>query len=87
MQGLLLVLSGITSYSLACAAERYSPPSSTEVHFPATQTNQQGICEVLNAGEVSLSSSLISIHRKMTAEVKHNCCEETKQLKQQRHLL
>lgn len=87
MQGLVLVITGITSYSLACATERNSPLSSTEVHFPAIQTNWQGICEVTNTGKVSLNFSLISIHRKMTAEVKHNCCQETEQLKQLRHLL
>lgn len=75
---LLLAISGIASCSLACATERYSPVFQHK--------NQQGTCEVTKAGKVSLSSSLISIHSKMTAEVKHNCCEETEQLKQLKHL-
>lgn len=65
MQELLLVLSGITSYSLACQLRG-------TVHFLATQTNWQEIHEVTNAGKVNPSSSLISIHR-MTVDVKHNC--------------
>lgn len=53
MQRLLLVLSGIISYSLAHATERYSPLSSTEIQFPATQTNQQGVCEVTNTSKLA----------------------------------
>lgn len=81
MQGSPLVLSGITSGSLAYAALG-------TVHFQAqqsaTQIHQRGVSEVINVGKFSLSSLSISIYRRRTAEGENNCCEETEHLKQLR---